>query len=69
VFTFDIIARVLNNDASLFSAYVEMHPYYDDDLGDRIDDENFKKHIIDFFITSCNGIVLDFGPDRIKSTM
>ena len=27
------------------------------------------KFIIDFFITKSNGIVLDFGPDRLKSTM
>lgn len=41
---------------------------------DNNDDEGHgrvgtRKQIIDFFITGCRGIVLDFGPDRFKSAM
>lgn len=28
-----------------------------------------RKHIIDFFISGCDGLILDFGPDRFKSAM
>lgn len=65
----DMVVNIRNNDASLFSAQVEMMTNNDDDLCDSIDDYNYHKHIIDFFITKCNGIVLDFGPDRIMSRM
>lgn len=39
----------------------------DEDLGYNIDDEVNHKHIIDFFISTCNGLVFDFGPTRIES--
>jgi hypothetical protein len=66
-FMIDMVARVLNNDASLWSAQVEMMTNNDDDLCESIDDYNYHKHIIDFFITKCNGLVLDFGPDRVRT--
>jgi hypothetical protein len=39
----------------------------DDDTGYNIDDEGSRKHIVDFFISSCNGLVFDFGPDRVET--
>lgn len=70
-FTVNIGARVLNNDVSLWSAQVNMMTNNrDNDLEDESKYDNTNnKHIIDFFITKCNGIVLDFGPDRFKSIM
>jgi hypothetical protein len=70
-FTVHIGARVLNNDVSLWSAQVNMMTNNrDNDIMDESKYEyNNHKYILDFFITKCNGIVLDFGPDRFKSTM
>jgi len=68
-FTFNVGARVLNNDVSLFSAQVDMMTNNRDNNDDEGAEMGSQKGIIDFFITGCNGIVLDFGPDRFKSIM
>jgi len=68
-FTFNIGARILNNDVSLFSAQVDMMTNNRDNNDDEGSELAANKGIIDFFITGCDGIVLDFGPDRFKSAM
>lgn len=59
-FTISMTARISNTDASLFSAQVAL-------FSDAGDDGRGIEGILDLFLSSCNAIVFDFGPDRVQS--